>query len=128
MTPPHVPGTARVRASGFHGALGHNNYVDTDEPKTLCLGYAPVVVGVLVESRWLEWTVCQRSAIVQAERDNSRDAGAAQDSDVMEEEITAAVVACGSDHTATISRRGQLFTWGLGNSGELGQEQVRLAW
>lgn len=40
----------------------------------------------------------------------------------MEEEITAAVVACGTDHTATISRRGQLFTWGLGNSGELGHE------
>lgn len=42
----------------------------------------------------------------------------------MEEEITAAVVACGTDHTATISRRGQLFTWGLGNSGELGHDDL----
>jgi len=38
----------------------------------------------------------------------------------MEEETTAAVVGCGGHHTATISRRGQLFTWGMGNSGELG--------
>jgi len=47
-----------------------------------------------------------------------------QDSSTLEEEITAAVVACGTDHTATISRRGQLFTWGLGNSGELAHEEV----
>jgi alpha-tubulin suppressor-like RCC1 family protein len=40
----------------------------------------------------------------------------------MEEEITPAVVACGSDYTATITRRGQLLTWGLGNRGELGHE------
>jgi E3 ubiquitin-protein ligase HERC3 len=31
-----------------------------------------------------------------------------------------AVVACGSSHTASISRRGELFTWGLASSGELG--------
>lgn len=45
-----------------------------------------------------------------------------QDMTDMEEEITAAVVGCGGNHTATISRRGQLFTWGLGNSGELGHD------
>ena len=38
----------------------------------------------------------------------------------MEEEITPAVVACGVEHTASITRRGQLLTWGLGNRGELG--------
>lgn len=31
-----------------------------------------------------------------------------------------AVVTCGSSHTATISRKGELFTWGLASSGELG--------
>jgi alpha-tubulin suppressor-like RCC1 family protein len=40
----------------------------------------------------------------------------------MEEEITPAVVACGSEYTASITRRGQLLTWGLGSRGELGHE------
>jgi hypothetical protein len=31
-----------------------------------------------------------------------------------------AVVACGNSHTCSISRRGELFTWGLASSGELG--------
>lgn len=35
----------------------------------------------------------------------------------------AAVVACGSNHSASISRRGELFMWGLGSSGELGMGQ-----
>lgn len=39
----------------------------------------------------------------------------------MEEEITPAVVACGNEFTASITRRGQLLTWGLGSRGELGQ-------
>ncbi|EFJ45476.1 hypothetical protein VOLCADRAFT_82232 [Volvox carteri f. nagariensis] len=41
----------------------------------------------------------------------------------MEEETMPAVVACGSSHTASISRRGELFMWGLGSSGELGLGQ-----
>ncbi|PNW75480.1 hypothetical protein CHLRE_12g528350v5 [Chlamydomonas reinhardtii] len=40
-----------------------------------------------------------------------------------EEETMPAVVACGSSHTASISRRGELFMWGLGSSGELGLGQ-----
>lgn len=40
---------------------------------------------------------------------------------MMEEETMPAVVACGSNHTASISRRGELFTWGFASSGELGQ-------
>eukprot|EP00775_Hariotina_reticulata_P012779 gene12779-12908_t len=44
------------------------------------------------------------------------------DQPTMEEEITAAVIACGSDFTSTITRRGQLLTWGLGSRGELGHE------
>lgn len=40
----------------------------------------------------------------------------------MEEEITAAVVACGNEFTASITRRGQLLTWGLGCHGELGHD------
>jgi alpha-tubulin suppressor-like RCC1 family protein len=40
----------------------------------------------------------------------------------MEEEITPAVVACGNEFTASITRRGQLLTWGLGSRGELGHE------
>lgn len=43
-----------------------------------------------------------------------------QDNPDMEEEITPAVVACGSEYTASITRRGQLLTWGLGSRGELG--------
>lgn len=39
----------------------------------------------------------------------------------LEEEITPAVVACGADYTTSITRRGQLLTWGLGSRGELGQ-------
>jgi alpha-tubulin suppressor-like RCC1 family protein len=38
----------------------------------------------------------------------------------MEEEITPAVVTCGNSHTACITRRGMLYTFGLGNRGELG--------
>jgi len=38
----------------------------------------------------------------------------------MEELIMPAVVMCGSSHTALISRKGELFTWGLASSGELG--------
>lgn len=45
-----------------------------------------------------------------------------QDVPDMEEEITPAVVACGSEYTASITRRGQLLTWGLGSRGELGHE------
>ena len=32
-----------------------------------------------------------------------------------------AVVACGNEHTAAISSRGELFTWGLAGNGELGR-------
>ena len=32
-----------------------------------------------------------------------------------------AVVACGSHHSTCISRRGELFSWGLAKNGELGQ-------
>lgn len=38
----------------------------------------------------------------------------------MEEEITPAVVTCGNSHTTCITRRGMLYTFGLGNRGELG--------
>jgi hypothetical protein len=38
----------------------------------------------------------------------------------MEEEITPAVVTCGTSHSACITRRGTLYTFGLGNRGELG--------
>eukprot|EP00877_Chromochloris_zofingiensis_P012093 jgi/Chrzof1/7137/Cz02g12140.t1 len=44
----------------------------------------------------------------------------------MEEEVTPAVVTCGTDNSAAITRRGQLFTWGLGNRGELGHDQILL--
>lgn len=48
----------------------------------------------------------------------------------MEEEITSAVVTCGHSHTACITRRGMLYTWGLNKSGELaipaGRVEVRL--
>eukprot|EP00878_Enallax_costatus_P034396 GHUV01038130.1.p1 GENE.GHUV01038130.1~~GHUV01038130.1.p1 ORF type:complete len:576 (+),score=117.41 GHUV01038130.1:80-1807(+) len=40
----------------------------------------------------------------------------------MMEEITPAVVAAGSDYTASITRRGQLLSFGLGSRGELGHE------
>jgi alpha-tubulin suppressor-like RCC1 family protein len=36
------------------------------------------------------------------------------------EDICLAVVAAGSSHSASISRRGELYTWGLASSGELG--------
>ncbi|CAL8465368.1 g4904 [Coccomyxa elongata] len=35
-----------------------------------------------------------------------------------------AVVACGSNHSILISRRGELFTWGLASSGELGHSET----
>jgi len=38
----------------------------------------------------------------------------------LKEPVMPAVVACGSSHTCSISRRGELFTWGLASSGELG--------
>lgn len=33
----------------------------------------------------------------------------------------AAVVACGDAHTGSITRRGELFCWGVGTSGEVAQ-------
>ncbi|PNH12742.1 putative E3 ubiquitin-protein ligase [Tetrabaena socialis] len=48
---------------------------------------------------------------------------ACADNTDMEEETMPAVVACGSHHSASISRRGELFMWGLGSSGELGLGQ-----
>jgi E3 ubiquitin-protein ligase HERC3 len=39
----------------------------------------------------------------------------------LEEETTAAVVACGIHHSACMSRRGELFSWGMCRNGELGQ-------
>lgn len=39
---------------------------------------------------------------------------------VGEPDPLAAVVACGSSHSMCITRRGELFTWGLASSGELG--------
>ncbi|GFR43779.1 hypothetical protein Agub_g4893 [Astrephomene gubernaculifera] len=48
---------------------------------------------------------------------------ACSDNPDMEEETMPAVVACGSSHTASISRRGELFMWGLGSNGELGLGQ-----
>ncbi len=44
-----------------------------------------------------------------------------QDNPDLEEETMPAVVACGAHHSTCISRRGELFSWGLGRSGELGQ-------
>lgn len=42
------------------------------------------------------------------------------DNPAMEEETMPAVVACGSRHSTCISRRGELFSWGLNKTGELG--------
>ena len=39
---------------------------------------------------------------------------------LQEEEITAAVVTCGESHSACITRRGMLYTFGLGSAGQLG--------
>ncbi len=44
-----------------------------------------------------------------------------QEGNDLEEETMPAVVACGSHHSTCISRRGELFSWGQGKSGELGQ-------
>ena len=41
--------------------------------------------------------------------------------DESRDNVRLAVVHAGSCHNAAISRRGELFTWGLGSSGELGQ-------
>ncbi|CAD7695826.1 unnamed protein product [Ostreobium quekettii] len=42
------------------------------------------------------------------------------DNPTREEEIMAAVVSCGGSHSVSISRRGDLYSWGLHSSGELG--------
>jgi len=44
-----------------------------------------------------------------------------QQSSELEEETMAAVVACGSHHSMCMSRRGELYSWGLCRAGELGQ-------
>ncbi len=43
-----------------------------------------------------------------------------QDSPEVEEETMPAVVSCGSHHSTAISRKGELYSWGLGCNGELG--------
>lgn len=44
--------------------------------------------------------------------------------DVMEEEIMPVSVTCGSNHTAVITRRGDLISWGMGTSGQTGHGPV----
>lgn len=44
----------------------------------------------------------------------------AQDPPDAEEETMPAVVACGAHHSTAISRKGELYSWGLGCNGELG--------
>ncbi|KAL6762295.1 regulator of chromosome condensation 1/beta-lactamase-inhibitor protein II [Haematococcus lacustris] len=43
-----------------------------------------------------------------------------QDNSELEEETMPAVVACGAHHSSSISRKGELYSWGLGCNGELG--------
>ncbi|KAJ9528699.1 hypothetical protein QJQ45_020596 [Haematococcus lacustris] len=43
-----------------------------------------------------------------------------QDNSELEEETMPAVVACGAHHSTSISRKGELYSWGLGCNGELG--------
>jgi alpha-tubulin suppressor-like RCC1 family protein len=43
-----------------------------------------------------------------------------QDNQDKEEETMPAVVSCGAHHSTSISRRGELFAWGLDSNGELG--------
>ncbi len=43
-----------------------------------------------------------------------------QESTTLEEETMPAVVSCGAHHTTAISRKGDLYSWGLGAHGELG--------
>lgn len=111
-----------VLPTGFYGQLGHGDYESITSPKDLCIGYQQCLVSCycdhghpdnntvirynLAEPTWLVTDLCF----------------CLQDDPDMEEEITPAVVACGLEYTASITRRGQLLTWGLGSRGELGHE------
>jgi alpha-tubulin suppressor-like RCC1 family protein len=50
-----------------------------------------------------------------------RDQGSLTLQDDMEEEIMPVSVSCGAHHTAVITRRGDLITWGIGSSGQIGR-------
>lgn len=90
---------------GFHGQLGRGNHRDCHRPM-------PVVRadrdGRPVPLRGAGSTAPLFGA---ASSSSSRSPSS---------EVQVAVVAAGSSHTAGISRHGELFSWGLASSGELG--------
>lgn len=101
----------RTMGRGFHGQLGLGDY----EQRA-----APSRVPSVLRGRT---TVALPDPAPGADGRRRPRAGAAGEpasTSGGETPIQLAVVAAGSSHTASISRRGELFTWGLASSGELG--------
>jgi hypothetical protein len=136
--------------AGFHGQLGTNSYENENRPSCISLGYKPSVVGSRIRPSCCHGTSAPASSLhlncellaptmhvvtcrhwcvlLQPDLAARSDCHACmthhcscmQEHEGCEEETQPAVVACGNSHTCSISRRGELFTWGLASSGELG--------
>jgi alpha-tubulin suppressor-like RCC1 family protein len=112
----------------FHGQLGSTNFCDSKAPTTVSLGFRPC--QVLISPK----TFCMCYLIVQLHQFSFQKSRTrvlckiwldelqlpSQDNADLEEETMPAVVANGTHHSTCISRRGELFAWGLGTHGELG--------
>ncbi|KDD71540.1 hypothetical protein H632_c4831p0, partial [Helicosporidium sp. ATCC 50920] len=102
LCPPEEDGQAPAASSdyslhsfgrGFHGQLGLGAYACAAEP----------------------------SRVPSVDRDRrSQSTGPSSAPPAPVDTVQLAVVSAGSSHSASISRRGELFTWGLASSGELG--------
>lgn len=78
---------------GFHGQLGNGEYSNMSKP---------VQVNEVERGEKTMKLYCSSKSQQQSD------------------DIQLAVVSTGSSHSASISRRGELYTWGLASSGELG--------
>lgn len=113
--------------AGFHGQLGNNKFESEKSPKHISLGFKPCSVSPMSS---LVFDGCRKFLLLlfklgQHELLFTQLILAAlihslQDQTDFEEETMPAVVACGAHHSTAISRKGELFSWGLGCNGELG--------
>jgi hypothetical protein len=84
---------------------------------TVCTTWVPQLVTTLLVNVIVHLPEC--FAGPEGKKNKSLRTRLVQDN--MEEEIMPVSVSCGAHHTAVITRRGDLITWGAGGAGQTGQ-------
>lgn len=110
----------------FYGQLGTHREECSSvwRPRSVCLGYTQYDV----RTRRLS---CRSCHVLQGHRPvtvhkgivvrcNTAIHGSQAVQETSEEEVMPVSVTCGSHHTAVITRRGDLISWGMGTSGQTG--------